>query len=40
MLRTLAGAVAVALVAWPLGVPVHTADAPRISAGNGTLIIG
>src|SRR4051812_32941796 len=53
MFRTLAGAVAVVLVAWPLGgargylealerwrVPVHTADGPRVSAGNGTLIIG
>jgi len=53
MLRTLAGALAVAVIAWH--VPVHTADpsrasgspraesrgdAPRVSAGNGTLIIG
>src|SRR4051812_25274299 len=40
MLRKLAGALAVAVIAWPLGVAVHTADTPRVSAGNGTLIIG
>src|SRR6202007_587698 len=53
MLRPFAGALAIALVAWPLDgarghlealerwrVPVHTADAPRVAAGNGTLIIG
>ena len=38
MLRKLAGALAVAVLAWH--VPVHSADAPRVSAGNGTLIIG
>src|SRR5580765_7572222 len=38
MLRKLAAALAVAVVAWR--VPVHTADPPRVSAGNGTLIIG
>jgi hypothetical protein len=38
MLRKLAGALAVAVLAWH--VPVHSADAPRVSAGTGTLIIG
>lgn len=38
MLRHLAGALALALVVW--AAPVHTADTPRVSAGNGTLIIG
>ena len=53
MLRKLAGALAIAVVAWR--VPVHTADpsrtselprvpakgdTPRVTAGNGTLIIG
>jgi hypothetical protein len=38
MLRKLAGVLGVALVVW--WAPVRTAEKPRISAGNGTLLIG
>ena len=38
MFRKLAGALALALVVWR--VPAQTAEKPRVSAGNGTLIIG